>query len=165
MRNICTCCNEVKYTPDLIISVIMTLTLQTLVTEIFDELLQDQTVWEDFIHSLTLKMEALRHSEILMTVNPLARRNISQIFLQHCSENFEYRISYYLEMVTYCRVGEKRHVATVPLHFWIFTTRHVNNGIWYLESRQDLFFAILPRLVLARLTFCSWYIVIVWTAN
>jgi hypothetical protein len=89
----------------------MTLSLQILFAEIFVKLLQDQTFCEGFIHSLTLKMEAIRHFEMLVTVNPLARRNISQIFLEHCSENFEFRLSYYLEMVTYCRVGEKRHVA------------------------------------------------------
>jgi hypothetical protein len=107
------------------------------------------------MHSLSLKMEALRHSEMLVTVKPLARQNISQALHHHCSENFEFRDSYYLEIVTFCRVGAKRHVATVALHFWIFTTRHIHNGIWYLESRQDLFFAILSRLAIPLLTFCS----------
>ena len=108
------------------------------------------------MHRLTLKMEALRHSEVLITVNPLARHNFffsTDVTLhQHCSETYEFRLSFCLETLT---VGWMRHVATVPLHSWTVTTRHVNNGFWYLKSRQDLFFAILSPLALSALTFCQ----------
>ena len=67
------------------------------------------SISQHFMDRLTLKMETLRSSETSVTVNPLTRHNISQDLSlhQHCSENFKSRLSYYLEIVSYCRVGEK----------------------------------------------------------